>query len=431
MKQLRCVGINHRTAAVEVREALACPPGEVADVLRRIVDDAASPDAEAVLVSTCNRVELYTIDCGGRGFERLCHACATTPGHFADCRYEYVGEDAVRHLFRVAASLDSMVPGETQIVGQVRRAYETARRAGTAKRRLHGLFQRAGATGRQAMAQTNLAAGRYGVAGVAASYADEIFGSLADKRLLCVGAGKMVRLVLEHFHARPPHARPHALVCVGRSEAKANDFAQSFGGVGRHIAALPEELAEADLVVCGTGSQTPIVTAAQVGDRPADRPLFLIDLAVPRDVEPGVGGRDHVHLYDLDDLQRAARRTMAGRDADLATADAIVERGVAEYVAWHRGRQVGPTIRRLYDRSHAAASREASRAAGRLPADLSPVQRAAVEAEMAELSRRLVNKLLHDPVANLRHAPDPDRHPAYKHAVEKLFGIEGADDAAK
>ncbi len=344
----------------------------------------------------------------------------------------------MQHLFRVRRrSLDSMVPGETQIVGQVRRAYETALKTGTAKRRLHGLFQRAAAVGRQAMAETNLSAGRYGVAGVAAAYADELFGTLAHKRLLCVGAGKMVRLVLEHFHARPPHARPQSLVCVGRRETKAAAFAGDFGGTGAHLSTLPEQLAAADLVVCGTGSQRPIVTAEHVAHRPADRPLFLIDLAVPRDVEPGVGGRDHVHLYDLDDLQRAARRTMSGRDADLQRAEAIVSRGVAEYVAWHRGRQVGPTIRRLYDRSHATADRERDRAASRLPSDLSPAQRAAVEAELAELSRRLVNKLLHDPVSNLRHAPDPERHPAYKHAVEKLFGLGDAnatstppDDAA-
>ena len=424
MNRVRVAGINHKTAPVEVREALAVPQAGLPAALAAVVD---GQEREAVLVSTCNRVELYTTDCGGQGFEALCRHLGVDCGSMAAFRYDYEGEDAVRHLFRVAASLDSMVPGETQIVGQVRRAYEAARASGHAGRRLHGLFQRALLAGREVMSRTGLAAGRYSVAGVAAGYATNVLGRLSDRRLLCVGGGKMVRLLLEHLYALGPDERPRILVTLGRDATRAGEFAAEYGGSGGHVADLLDHLADADLVVCGTGSREPIVTRDVVEramERRPDRPLFIVDIAVPRDVDPVVGGLANVHLYGLDDLQRAVEQTIESRRGEIASAEAIVQGHVAEYVAWHRHSELGPTIRKLYDRTREAATVEVDRLRASLPADLTDAQRREVEAAGEELARRLVNKLLHAPVSALREAPGGDRHAAYRHAVEKLFSLD-------
>lgn len=426
MNRVRIVGINHKTAPVEVREALAVGERELPEALAAVAGDAG-PGREAVLLSTCNRVELYSVDCGGRGFDALCEFRGTDANQLRPHIYEYHGRDAVRHLYRVAASLDSMVPGETQIVGQVRRAYEISRQSGFAGKRLHGLFQRAMVVGREVVSETGLAAGRYSVAGVAADYATRVLGLLGGLRLLCVGTGKMVRLVLEHLHARGPGERPGSLVALGRDVEKAERFATTFGGRGGATGDLAAELADADLVVCGTGSREPVITADVVRRAMRgreNRPLFLVDIAVPRDVDPAVESIAGVHAYGLDDLQRAVEQTVEGRRGEITSAEAIVEAHVARYVAWHDARQLGPTIDKLYRRTHSTAAAEVERALRKAPADLSPAQREQVETMTNELARRLVNKMLHGPVSALRQAPGSDRHAAYKHAVEKLFSLE-------
>lgn len=424
MNRLRLVGLSHRTAAIEVREALAVGCDELPATLDAIVGERQ--EVEAVLLSTCNRVELYTFEDDDEGFRRLCGSRGVCADDFAGRTYERSGEAAVRHLFRVAASLDSMVPGETQIVGQVRRAYEVARAHGTANQRLHGLFQRAAAVSRQVMNDTQLTAGRYSVASVAASYADEVLGRLDDKRLLCVGTGKMTRLVLEHLHSRDPSHRPGAIVALGRDGDKAAKFAEAFGGRGGSLDELVSELSSADLVVCGTGSRHPVITVELLrrARENVTRPLFVIDLAVPRDVDHAAGTLAGVHLYDLDDLERAVDRSVTDRRGEISRAETIVEAHVARHVAWHQGRNVGPTIDRLYQRSHDLAGAEMRRLSQRLPRDLTEQQRQLVEQQAADMARRLVNKLLHGPVSALRQGHDAERFAAYRHAVEKLFSLD-------
>ena len=423
------IGLNHTTAPVEVREALAANEADAAAVLAEVCKGGG----EAVLLSTCNRVELYTAGAATEagGFDALCRRRGVEPAGFAPHLYDHAGRAAARHLFRVAASLDSMVPGERQIVGQVRRAYERSRRGGFAGRKLHAAFQRALSAGRRVMAETDLPAGQYGVAGVAAAYADEALGGLAGRRLLCVGGGKMVRLVLEHLHARGPSRRPGSLVVLGRDSAKADGFAKTFGGHGAPLSGLADEVAAADLVVCGTGSREPVVTAdavARAMEGRADRPLFVVDMAVPRDVEPSAGEVAGVHCYDLDDLQRAAEQAAAGRRDARSAAESIVEEAVARHLAAeHHTGELGSTVDRLYRRGHELAAAEVARANNKLPSTLSADDRAAVERLAADLSRRLVNKLLHGPVSALRNVgggDDPARHPAYRHAVEKLFDLD-------
>ena len=423
MRRLRAVGLSHKTAAVELREKLAVPAGEVAETAAR-VRDALGGDAECVLLNTCNRVELFAACDGGPDLlAALCAARGADAADFVGATYDLAGEPAVRHLFRVAASLDSLVPGETQVLGQVRGAYELARRHGLTGPTLHGLFQRAIAAGREVQTGTDLAAGRLSVASVAADYAEEIFDRLDDKTVLCVGAGKMARLVVERLRQR----KVGRLIVANRDVEKARRFAAEFGGEGRPLAELADLLAAADVVLTGTGSREPLITAASlkpVLKRRRYRPLFLIDIAVPRDVEPAVAGLTNVYLYDVDDLQSAVAQTMSDRRGSVAAAEAIVARHVAAYAAWHGGRELGPTIRELFERSHAAAAEEVRRSLGKLP-DLD----AAGQRQVEDLARRIVNKLLHGPVSTLRNTAADARHgPAYRHAVEQLFSLAPDDE---
>ena len=418
MRRLRVVGLSHQTAPVDLRERLAVPAGELTAVASR-VRGALGDGGECVLLSTCNRVELYAASEGDADlFGALCDARGADSTAFAGHTSAHAGPAAVRHLFRVAASLDSLVPGEGQILGQVRQAHEHAARHDLAGPVLGGLFQRAVAAGREVRATTDLAAGRTSVASVAADYAGEVFDSLASKTVLCVGAGKMAGLVLDRLRRRDLGG----LIVANRDAAKAARFAAKHGGEGRSLAELPELLGRADVVVTSTGSREPVITAdmlSGVMKRRRYRPLLIVDIAVPRDVEPSAGELTNVYLYDVDDLQAAVARTAEGRRGAVEAAEAVVERHVAAYLAWHGGRNLGPTIRALYDASHAAAAEEVGRSLSKLP-DLDDVGRRQVE----ELARRIVNKLLHGPVSTLRTTAADDHHgPAYRHAVRQLFSL--------
>ncbi len=424
MNKLRVAGVSHRTAAVEVRERLAVPRSKL-DAALEAVRQAACCD-EAVLLSTCNRVELYV---AGEDADPVAGLLAASgaAGIGDEHLYQYSGVDSVRHLFRVGASLDSMVPGEAQIIGQVRNAYDAAHAVGMSGRKLHGLFQRAVRVGREVRTQTGLSAARLGVAETAAEYAQDVLGNLADKRVLCVGTGKMTALILRHLHGLAPTKRPRSIVVVGRDRERAIKFAAKFGGRGGALADLDAFLGDTDLLVCGTGHTGNVVhesTVRRVMATRPDRPLFAMDLALPRDIDAACGVLEGVHLYDLDDLQQAAAERSEDHGGELRKAEALVETAVGQYVAWHRGRDLGPTIDRLYGRSHATAAAEIDRLMGKLPSDLTPEQKAAVELHATDAARRLVNKLLHGPVAAMRHMPDPDRHAAYRHAVEKLFSLD-------
>ncbi len=424
MNRIHVAGISYRTAALDVRERVAC----TAAALPARLDTARGVGGceEVVVVSTCNRTEAYVSGEPGDARAALlagCDATGLAPEHV----FVQSGPEAVRHLFRVSASLDSMVPGESQVLGQVRRAYEAARTHGTVGRRLHGLFQRAIKVGREVRAEAGLAAIRSGVAETAASHAEDVLGSLGGKKLLCIGTGKMNRLLLRHFHSRAPSGRPAGVAVLGRDAEKAARFAADFGGDGGLLELLPMRLGEADLIVCGTGSTRPIVSEAVV--RAAmrgreDRPLFIIDLALPRDVDAAVSRVANVHLYDLDDLQAAAETAAGGRRSELTVAERMVEEHVQRFISWQQGRQLGPMIDRLYQQGHAAAEGELERFRGKLPESMSEGDKDQVAAASEEMARRLVNKLLHAPVSSLRDMPDPERHATYRHAVEKLFRLD-------
>jgi glutamyl-tRNA reductase len=423
MLRLLVMGLNHKTAPLMVRERLAFSPDERKSALLALRQ--RFDQCEAVLLSTCNRVELYM----ARQFhghpqppelaEFLAENRRMKVEEFQSHLYCKSERDVVKHLFSVAASLDSMVLGETQILSQVREAYEAATEAGTAGPMLHPLFQRAVAVGKQIRTETTLSEGRVSIASVAVEYARRIFDSFGDKTVLSIGAGKMSGLVLAGMAA----LKPGKLIICNRDAAKASELAARFNGSAVGMDQLVAHLTSADIIITGTGSTEPIITRAMfeaVIRRRRYKPVFVIDIAVPRDVAADVGKIENVYLYNLDDLQEAVSTAMGSRSVAAAEAARIIEDQVREFAAWHRARMMGPLIDQLYQRSHAVAQEELARTVSRL-SGVSDEDRQQLE----ELTRRIVNKLLHDPIQVLRdtqtqHAPMSP----YLHAVEKLFKLE-------
>jgi glutamyl-tRNA reductase len=435
MHRLLLLGLNHTTAPLDVREKLAFDAKQCRHALAAFRSKFV--ECEAVLLSTCNRVELYI----GRSahahpsIEEMVGFLAEFHGVGAELFREHLyhkkDREVAEHLFTVSSSLDSMVLGETQILGQVRDAYDLSRELEGVGPLLNPLFQRAIAVGKQVMHETRLNEGRLSVASVAVDYAKRIFETFTDKTVLCIGAGKMTTLALQGFVGLKPR---HLLVC-NRDPAKAAALAQKFNGEPVPFDHLDDHLAVADIVVTSTGSSHPIITSQQfkrIRRRRRNRTLFLIDIAVPRDVEVGVGDIENVYLYNLDDLQQVVQTTQASRRDAIDAAQAIVETQVSDFAAWHRAREMGPVIDRLYRRYHRMAQEELARTRGKLSGDLSEQD----EAHLEDMVRRLVNKLLHNPIQVLRQGESAGAHTppgGYLHAFQKLFqvGHEADGDPAE
>jgi glutamyl-tRNA reductase len=427
MQRLLLLGLNHTTAPLEVREKLAFGVKQRGEALASFA--RRFPGCEAVVLSTCNRVELYIArqTHGHPRVEEMVEFLAefhqVPAASFQDHLYQKANELVVDHLFKVTASLDSMVLGETQILGQVREAYEAACQASAAGALLNPLFQRAIAVGKQIMHETALNEGRLSVASVAVDYARNIFEHFRDKTVLSIGAGKMSQLVLQGFVGL---SVGQLLVC-NRDALKAQGLADKFQGQAVGFDKLAAHLVAADIVVSSTGAPHPIITRRlfeTIRRQRRYRPLFLIDIAVPRDVEPAVGEIDNVYLYNLDDLQQVVATTQSQRKDAVAAANAIVTRQVGEFAAWNRQRELGPAIHRLYSRYHQIAQDELARTLNKLP-NIQEGEKAHLE----DLARRIVNKLLHDPVQVLResggaHTPATQ----YLHALDKLFLLGAGDE---
>ncbi len=423
MHRLVMVGLNHTTTPLAMREKLVFSGDQKLSALQAFRE--RFPASEIVLLSTCNRVELYA----GRavhGHPRLEELiefvaafhhvpAAQITSHF----YKKASRDVVSHLFTVTAALDSLVLGESQIIGQVREAYELAQQACAVGPALNPLFQRAIAVGKQVMSETPLGEGRLSVASVAVEYARQIFDEFAGKTVLTIGAGKMATLAMRHFQK----LRPGRLLICNRDPAKAAALAEQFGGVPVTYDDLNEHLVAADIVISSTGAPHAIITRQrfeQIVRLRRYRPVFLIDIALPRDVEESVGEIENVYLYNIDDLQQVVAATVAQRATAVAAARQIVEKQVEEYLAWHRVREMGPLIDRLYRRYQDIARDEIARTLNKLGGAIGDEEKQHLE----ELARRMVNKFLHDPVRTLRQT---DGHGPTPRAVEKLFGLAEGD----
>ncbi len=412
--EILVVGLSHKTAPLALREKLAVEGTALGALLREV---RASVYLDSVIVSTCNRVELYgTARDPGAATNRareLFQRRAEMP--LEDALYVYRGREAVRHAFRVASSLDSMVVGEPQILGQVKTALDTATEAGVGTL-LGRCFQRALAVAKRVRTETSIAEGTVSVSSIACALARKIFGELEGRQVVLLGAGEMGEAAAKALAGTGARLR-----VVNRSIEKAQRLAADCNGKAVSIEQLASELVATDVVITSTSSPKYVLDAKLMKDvvrTRRRRPLFLIDIAVPRDVDPRVGQMPNVFLYDVDDLQRVADENIAHRQKAATAAERIVDIELAEFEAWRRSLDLTPTIVGLRERFGEVVRAELERARGKL-GDLTPAQQAVLD----KTANALVNKLLHTPLSSLKQGD-----PALIAAVRTLFDLDAAEE---
>ncbi len=421
------VGISHRSAPLEVRERFAVP-FEAADVVVQELVSAGC--AEAVLLSTCHRTELYLcgdpdgVDAPTLGARSLCAHSGMGEREAGSYLYTQRGRSAVAHLLRVVSSLDSMVVGEAQIQGQVRAAYGRAVKLRddtyTIGPVLTRLFETALRVGSRVREETNLGAGAASIPAAAIDLAERVLGSLEGRQAVLLGAGEMSALAAQCLTDRGVRG----IVVTSRTETHAREIAARFGGAPVGFETLPDQLAEADLVVSATAAPHTVVKRAEVErarSRRGGRPLVIVDIALPRDVDPDVAALPDVYLFDLDDLSRVIDGTLERRRSEVELAERIIAEGLESFDAWYRARSVVPLIRALRGRAEDVRQRELRRAR-RLLRDLSDEEFEAID----RLTRQLFNKLLHPPTARLRDAASEGRAHEVAEIARYLFSLDDA-----
>jgi glutamyl-tRNA reductase len=407
------VGISHKTAPVAVREHFAFGAEELPPLLARLGERYAG----AAVLSTCNRTEVYVASQRAVGDPRVVEVLLSEiKGEVAmegAPFFTLTGKEAARHLFRVAAGVDSMVIGESEILGQVRAAFNAATAAGTHTPALSRLFHSALRVGRRVRAQTQIGRRSVSVSSTAVQLAKQTLGDLRDKTALVVSAGEAGKLT-----ARTLSGSVARMLVTTRNPGRSAELAAELQGEAVPFAALASAVAASDIVITSTASQQFVIGSALAGRAMrgrAGRPLLLIDIAVPRDVDPAVRSLPGVHLYDIDDLQAVADHNLRLRRQELAQAEAIIEEEVARFGAWLRSLEVVPTVAALRARADAVRAEELGRTLARTT--LSPADRKRVEA----MTVAMMKKLLHDPITRLKVAGDGER---YVEAVRALFGLD-------
>jgi len=414
---LQLLGVNHRTAPVEVRERLAIPESKLPHALQQLMTIPGVN--EALILSTCNRVEIVAQTANGstdlRHFLKQYFEVDPTP--YEPHLYEFRQDDAVRHLFRVASSLDSMVVGEPQILGQVKEAYATARAAGTVQSYLDLLLTRAFAVAKRVRTETAVGSSSVSVASVAVELAGKIFGSLQGKHVCIVGAGKMSELAARHLVAQG--AGP--VFVANRTYERACALAERFGGQAIKFDSLYENCEKADVVITSTGAPVTIFKrehGARFLAKRRNRPMFFIDLAVPRDVDPEMSKLDGIFVYDIDDLQEAVSSHVESRKKEAEHAESIIRTEVERFHARLQTLHVVPTIVSLQDQFETIRQAELDRVRGRL-GKLTPEQEMAVEA----LTHGIVNKIMHTPIRSLKSAAAGPEMTTIIETFRKIFDL--------
>jgi glutamyl-tRNA reductase len=415
------LGVSHRRAPVELLERLAVPEQELPKAYRRLAD---TPEVtEAVVLSTCNRIEVHAevgaYHSGFLGIKRfLSDHSGLDPDEFAEPLYAHYEDDAASHLFAVAAGLDSMVLGEPQILTQVRRAFRAAEAEGSAGPSLAPLFRAAVRAGRRARAETAIGAAPEAMVVAGLRLAEAQIGPLRGRSATVVGAGGMAALAVQVLRARGVER----VRIANRSPERAQSLAERHGGEAHGLAGLVRAMVGADIVVACTGAAGLVVAAEDVvaamarPDR-AGRPMFLLDLAVPRDIDAAVASLPGVRLADVDDLASAIDREDAARS--VASARAIVVEETARFAARRRAARLAPLIAALRDRGDRVAQAEAARALARMP-ELTPAERQTIEA----MARGIVAKLLHDPVVRVKDLAARGSAEPHARALAELFGLD-------
>jgi glutamyl-tRNA reductase len=421
MSELLALGISHKSAPVALRERLAFSEGQAQRFARELV--SRDEVREAVVISTCNRTEIYLVasepvEAEAELLGRLASRAAIRPTELATLVISPRNCDAARQLFRVTSGLESMIVGEAEVQGQVKRAYEHALTAGTTGPLTNHLFRAALQTGKRVRTETALGASRTSVSTVAVDLAREVVGDLADRRVVIIGAGETSELT-----ARALADQGVSTIFVANRHAdRALSLAQRFGGRVASLHELPERLQEADIVVSSTASPHPIIEAEELEVVMAARQhaaLLVIDIAVPRDIDPACARIDGVTVYDIDDLQRVVARNLEVRAAERSAADAIVEQELQRFATWMGQLDVSPTIAALREHGQAIVERVLAENAGRWES-LSPRDEARVEA----VARSVMQRLLHEPTIRLKSAGEEGATHGRQQVVRELFGLD-------
>ena len=424
---LLLLGVSHKTAPVDVRERLDFSSRDLGAAVEALATRPSA--AESVVLSTCNRSEVYVAcENPAQARDEIIQFLSTFHSLSADSFTPHLfslGDDAAaKHLFRVAAGLDSLVVGEPQILGQVKDAFETASGRRCTGPMLSKLFHWSFGVGKRVRTETAVGEGAVSVSFAAVTLARKIFGRLDGRHVLVIGAGEISSLTAEHLRAQGVGD----IVITSRTAAHAEALAASVGGRAALWEDVPLLLASADIVITATGSQRPILTRAQVEATTARHrhdPLFIIDLAVPRDVEASVGDIEQVFLYNVDDLQTIVQENLSRRSREIAHAETIVAEELLKFATWQRSRGAVPTVVALRQRFDAIRRAELQRLDGKL-GGLSPEARARVD----EVTRLIVEKLLLDPTEQLKALPDEETQVAYTEAVNRLFRLRTGESSS-
>ena len=410
---LSLLGINHNSAPIDVRERLAIPQSRLADATRSLVHHPGV--REGLILSTCNRVELLTEHETASDLRRFLSEYFAVPAStLTPHLYEFREREAVRHLFRVASSLDSMVVGEPQILGQVKESYTVAREVGAVSTTLERLLQSAFTVAKKVRTETEIGSSTVSIASVAADLAKQIFGSLKGKQVLLVGAGKMSELAARHLIAQGANS----LLVANRTPERAQRLAEQFHGLAVPFADLQQHAPKADIIVTGTGARDHLFNVAEaqvILHKRRGRPVFFIDIAVPRDVDPAVNRVDGAFVYSIDDLQQVAAKNLSARADEAAAAERIVSDEVDRFERRLQTLDAVPGILALQQHAEQLRLAELDRARTRL-AGLTPEQQAAIDS----LTRSLMNKFLHAPITGLRQSAN-DGDAETLALVRKLF----------
>jgi glutamyl-tRNA reductase len=415
--ELLCIGLSHRTAPLTVRERLALPEPRQVEVLQRL----AQAPSEALLISTCNRVELYLTS------PDLAQAAAVAREELSrlggaealDHLYEHHGAGALEHLFRVASSLDSMVLGEAQILGQVKDSFELGQGAGAVRGGLTRVFAAAFSCAKRVRTETAIGRSATSMASAAVALAAKVFDHLSDKTAVVVGAGEMGELAAKHLK----QAKVGRLIITNRTLARAEALAAEVGGTARPFEELSTLLKEADVVVCSTASPVALFTkenVGAVGKSRRFRPLFMVDLAVPRDIAPDVTELEWVTAYDVDDIQKFVAENEAARAEEAQKAGVLVIQEVSRFMRDRAVRDGVPVLARLRQRAEQIAKAEVEKTLAAVGEGLTEKQRKSIEA----MGRAIVNKLLHEPTARLRAVgSEKEESNRLAGAAAELFGL--------
>jgi len=422
---LLALGVSHRTAPLSLRERLALPEGRAAGVLNALISE--EPISEAAALSTCNRTEIYlvvteSVEAEAAGLGVLAREAGIRPTELLGPLYSLRGTEAARHLYRVTAGLDSMILGEAEIQGQVKRAYELALVEGATGPILNRLFRGALAAGKRARTETAVGEKGVSIPSVAVELAQRNLGDLSERRVLLIGAGETSELTARALAARGSDA----VFIANRGYKRAISLAERYGGKAVRVDELPTQLASADIVVSATNSPHHLIERSELDLIMAQReggPLLLIDLAVPRDIDPDCREIEGVSLYDVDEVQAIVEQNASGREAESRRAAAILDSELTRFERWLGSQEVMPTVAALRARADAIVSQVLAENATRWES-LSATDRERIE----QMARAIANRLLHEPTVRIKGLADREDAYLQVSALRELFGLDAGTE---